>query len=149
MRKAGAVVHKDDAFYASAERRIEFLTVGMGASAALVAGFLWGVKAGASIALGAALSWLNYRWMKQGVGALIPLATAQAGAEKVKIPKSVYFKFLGRYALLLVAAYVILSRLRLPATFLIAGLFAVVAAVMLELLFELFGGRDSERTDES
>jgi hypothetical protein len=149
MRKAGAVVHKDDAFYASAERRIEYLTIGTGAAAALVAGFLWGAKAGGSLAAGAALSWLNYRWMKQGVGALIPLATAQVGVEKVKIPKSVYFKFLGRYALLLVAAYAILSRLRLPAVFLIAGLFAVVAAVMLELVFELFGGGGSERTDES
>lgn len=140
---------KDDAFYLSAERRIEYITIGAGAAAALVAGFLWGAKAGASLAAGAALSWLNYRWMKQGVGALIPLATAQAGAEKVKIPRSVYFKFLGRYALLLVAAYVILSRLRLPAAFLIAGLFAVVAAVLLELIFELFGGGGSARTHES
>jgi hypothetical protein len=145
----GAVVHRDEAFYASAERRIEYITIGAGASAALVAGFIWGAKSGASLGAGVVLSWLNYRWLKQGVGALIPLATAQAGAEKVKIPKSVYFKFLGRYALLLVAAYVILSRLRLPATFLIAGLFAVVAAVMLELVFELFGGGGSERTDES
>lgn len=140
---------KGDAFYAAAERRIEYLTIGVGAAAALLAAFLWSPKAGASLAGGALLSWLNFRWMKQGVGALVPLATAQAGAEKVRIPKKVYFKFLGRYALLLVAAYVILSRLKLPASFLIAGLFAVVAAVMMELIFELFGAGGSARTDES
>ena len=40
-------------------------------------GLHWGPKAGASLAAGALLSWLNFRWMKQGVGALVPLATAQ------------------------------------------------------------------------
>ena len=139
----------DEEFYRAAERRIEWLIAGIGAIATAATWFVWGGRAASGVAAGAILSWVNYRWMKQGVGALIPLATAQAGAEKVKIPKSVYFKFLGRYALLLVAAYVILSRLRLPAVFLIAGLFAVVAAVMLELVFELFGGGGSERTDES
>lgn len=141
---------KGDAFYASAEKRIEYLTIGAGILATVLVAIFWGARSAASLAAGAALSWLNFRWMKQGIGALIPLATAQAGAEKVRIPKKVYFKFLGRYALLLVVAYVILSRLRLPAVFLIAGLFAVVAAVLLELIFELFGaGGSSTRTDES
>jgi cobalamin synthase len=140
---------KGDAFYEAAEKRIEYLTIGAGVASALIAVLLWGAKAGASLAAGAALSWLNFRWLKQGVGALIPLATAQTGAEKVRIPKKVYLKFLGRYALLLVVAYVILSRLRLPAIFLIAGLFAVVAAVILEMIFELFGAVRGFRTGES
>jgi ATP synthase I chain len=147
-RKAEALVEKRDAFFSAAEKRIEYITIGAGALAAILAAFLWGAKAGGSLAAGAALSWLNFRWMKQGVDALVPLASAQSGAEKVRIPKKVYLKFLGRYALLLVVAYVILSRLRLPARFLIAGLFAVVAAVMLELIFELFAF-GSARTEES
>lgn len=140
---------KGDAFCASAEKRIEYLTIGTGILATVLVAIFCGAKSGASLAAGAALSWLNFRWMKQGISALIPLATAQADAEKVRIPKKVYFKFLGRYALLLVVAYVILSRLRLPAVFLIAGLFAVVAAVLMELIFELFGAGGGARTDES
>jgi len=140
---------RDEAFYAAAEKRIEYLTIGAGLATAIVSLVVWGPKAAASLAAGAALSWLNFRWMKQGVGALIPLASAQAGAEKVRIPKKVYLKFLGRYALLLIVAYVILSRLRLPATFLIAGLFAVVAAVLLEMIFELFAGWGTPPANES
>ncbi len=140
---------KGDAFYVAAERRIEYLTIGAGLITAVVSLVVWGPKAAASLAAGAALSWLNFRWMKQGVTALVPLASAQAGAEKVRIPKKVYLKFLGRYALLLVVAYVILSRLRLPATFLIAGLFAVVAAVLLEMIFELFAGWGGPSASES
>lgn len=130
---------KDDTFYASAERRIEYLTLAVGIVASVAALIFAGTRAGGSLAAGAVASWINFRWMKQGISALVPLATAQEGAEKPRVPGGVYFKFIGRYALLLVVAYVILSRLRLPVVYLIAGLFAVVAAVLLELIFELTG----------
>jgi hypothetical protein len=130
---------KADSFYVSAERRIEYLTLAVGAAASLAVLILAGGRAGASLAAGAAVSWVNFRWMKQGISALVPLATAQEGAEKPRVPSGVYFKFIGRYALLLIVAYVILSRLRLPVVYLIAGLFTVVAAVLLELIFELAG----------
>ena len=69
---------------------------------------LWGGRAAAGLAAGAVLSWVNYRWMKQGVDTLARLSTAQAGTQRAQVPASVYLKFLGRYALLIVAAYAIL-----------------------------------------
>ena len=130
----------DDAFYAAAERRIEYLTVAIGVIASIAVAIHWGPKSGAGLAVGAALSWINYRWMKQGVNALAKLSTAQAGEENARVPVSVYFKFIGRYALLIVAAYVILRGFSLPAASVLAGFFVVVAAVIVELIGQLFRG---------
>lgn len=129
-----------DAFYRAAERRIEYLTLGLGAAATLVAAVRWGWRAGAGLALGAALAWVNYRWLKQGVAALVKLSAEQAGAEQARVPKRVYLKFFGRFALLIVVVYAILSRSLLPAAAVLAGLFALAAAVLLELLHELVWG---------
>src|ERR1700737_4862479 len=131
---------EDEGFYKAAERRIEYLTTGVGAAATLAAAWGWGWRAATGIAVVCALSWLNYRWLKQGVSTLVTLSTAQAGATKPRIPKRVYAKFLGRYLLLITVAYVILSRFSLPAMALLGGLFAVVAAVLLELIYELVRG---------
>ncbi len=97
------------------------------------------------------LSWINYRWLKQGVATLARLSTAQAKTmaetEKAHVPASVYLKFLGRYALLIAAAYAILRSFKLPAASLLAGLFAVIAAVILEMLGQLFRSGPSPRAD--
>jgi small-conductance mechanosensitive channel len=128
----------DEGYYSAAERRIEYLTLGIGAIAAIAAAIICGWRAGVGVASGAALSWINYRWLKQGVATLARLSTAQAGTEKARVPPSVYLKFLGRYALLIVAAYAILRGFKLPAASLLAGFFAVIAAVIVELIGQLF-----------
>jgi ATP synthase I subunit len=135
------------AFYAAAERRIEYLTVAIGAAVAIGVAIFWNWRAGVGVACGAALSWINYRWMKQGVGTLARLSTAQAGTEKAHVPPSVYLKFLGRYALLIVVAYAILRGFKLPAASLLAGLFAVIAAVIVELVGQLFRSGPVSRAD--
>jgi hypothetical protein len=127
-----------DAFYAAAERRIEYGVCGIGLAGALCAGSVWGARAGIGVAAGAALSWMNYRWVRQGVNAVARLSRAQQDAAKVRLPKSIIFKFLGRYALLLSAAYVILTQLRLPVASVLAGFSAVVAAVLVEAVGLLF-----------
>lgn len=137
----------DESFYAAAERRIEYFTLAIGAAGALVAALSWSRKAGLGIAAGAALSWLNYRWMKQGIAVLARLSTAQEGAERPRVRPSVYFKFLGRYSLLIAIAYVILRGFSLPALGFIAGLFAVVAAVLAEMAGQLFRSGPSSRAD--
>jgi hypothetical protein len=105
----------------------------------------WGWRPGAGVALGAALAWLNFRWLKQGVTAIVKVSTAQRNSEHARVPVSIYVKFFGRFALLLVVVYVILSRSLLPVAAVVGGLFAVVAAVMIELLWELLHtGRGTE-----
>jgi len=134
-----------ETFYRAAERRIEWLTLALGIGGAAFAALHWEWHAGAGVALGALLMWLNFRWLKQGVGALVALSTAQAGSEHARVPTMVYVKFFGRFALLLLVVYGILSRSILPLAPVLIGLFALVAAVMIEVLFELVrGGRDAE-----
>jgi hypothetical protein len=128
----------DDGYYAASERRIEYFTLAIGALATIGATGMWNWRAGVGVACGAVLSWINYRWLKQGVATLARLSAAQAGTEKARVPTSIYLKVLGRYALLIAAAYVILRGFKLPAAALLAGLFAVIAAVLAELIGQLF-----------
>ena len=136
---------KSDSIYVSAEHRIEWMTLAFGLAGAVFVLLRWGWRPGTGVALGAALAWLNFRWLKQGVIALVKISTAQAGSEHARLPMSVYAKFFGRFALLLVVVYVILSHSWLPVAAVLGGLFAVVAAVMIELMWELVrGGRGTE-----
>jgi ATP synthase I subunit len=130
-----------DSFYAAAERRVEWLTAALGVVGAVFAFVRWGWSWSAGVALGAAITWVNFRWLKLGVSALVSASVAQADAERARIPGSVYVKFFGRYALLLVVVYVILSRSWLPLAAVIGGLFAAFAAVLLELMWELVTGK--------
>ena len=128
----------DEAFYAAAERRIEYLALGIGAAGTAVVWFAWGGKAAAGFTSGAVLSWINYRWMKQGVGSLARLSVVQTGSPRAEVPASVYLKFVGRYALLIAAAYAILRGFKPPAASLLAGFFIIIAAVLLEMVGQLF-----------
>jgi ATP synthase I chain len=135
-----------DSIYVAAEHRIEWMTLAFGLAGALFVLIRWGWRPGAGVALGAALAWLNFRWLKQGVTALVKISTAQANSDHARVPMSVYAKFFGRFALLLVVVYVILSRSWLPVAAVLGGLFAVVAAVMIELMWELVRGRHGTET---
>lgn len=137
----------DDAFYDTAERRIEYLALGIGAAGTAITWFAWGGKAAAGFASGAILSWINFRWMKQGVGALARLSVAQAGSPRAQVPASVYLKFVGRYALLIVAAYAILRSFKPPAASLLAGFFTIIAAVLTEMVGQLFRAGPPPRAD--
>ncbi len=135
-----------DSIYVAAEHRIEWMTLAFGSAGAVFVLMRWGWRPGAGVALGAGLAWVNFRWLKQGVTALVKISTAQAGSEHARVPMTVYAKFFGRFALLLAVVYVILSRSLLPVAAVLGGLFAVVAAVMIELMWELVRGRHGTET---
>ncbi|HKW88647.1 MAG TPA: hypothetical protein VJN21_07815 [Candidatus Acidoferrales bacterium] len=122
------------------ERRLEYFLLGSGAAATLAAAIGWGFRSAEGAAIGTALCWLNFRWLKQGATAVIRLGMAQAGAEVVRVPRILHAKFFGRLVLLLVAVYVTLVWLRLPAIATLCGLVAVFPAVVLELFYEAWQG---------
>lgn len=126
--------------YAAIERRLEIFVLAAGVAVAIASVAGWGLRAGLSAALGLLLCWLNVRWLREGAGALVRLGLAQAGVEKVRVPRLVHAKFFGRLVLLLVATYAMLVWLKLPAIALLCGLTAVVPAVLLELGYELVHG---------
>ncbi len=131
----------NDAEHLAIERRIERFLLMLGAAMTLGTGIGWGWRAAESCAVGTAICWLNFRWLRQGATALMRLGIAQAGAEQVHVPRSVHAKFFGRVVLLLVVAYVILAWLRLPVIAFLCGAVAVVPAIVVELFYELVHGR--------
>jgi hypothetical protein len=130
----------NEPFGSATLRRIEWLTLVLGGLGAAWAGRRWGWQGSAGFAIGAALSWINFRWLKGSVQAFGRAATAQAGSQNVRVPASAYAKFFGRFALLLGILYVILTRSWLPAIPVLAGVFAAPAAVVLALVYELLSG---------
>jgi hypothetical protein len=77
---------------------------------------------------GGALVWISYRGIKGGIDALTASGDARRGV-KTAIG---LVKFFTRYAILAVAAYVIMARLRLPPLAVFAGASSLVVAVAVE-----------------
>jgi hypothetical protein len=126
--------------HAEFARRLQWLTVLIGAGAAIVAGFLKSPRYGCGIAIGTLLAWLNYRWLDLGLGALVTAALAQQGRPQPRVPLSVYAKFGGRYLLIGLAVYVTVSYFGVPLLAVLLGLLALGAAAMAEGLYEVFSG---------
>jgi|SRR6185312_15815443 len=122
------------------DRRIEILIPLIGLAGAIIAAIGWGWRSAAGIAVGAALCWLNFRWLRQGADGVIKLGLAQAGAEYVRVPRKTHAKFLGRLGLLLLAVYAILVWLRLPAVPVLCGLTVVFPAVLFGAGYEALRG---------
>jgi len=127
----------DEAFGSATLRRVEWLTLALGGLGTALAAWWWGWHGGLGVALGTVLSWINFRWLKGGVQALGKTATEQTGPEAARVPKGALVKFIGRFALLLVAVYVILTRSWVPPLAFFAGLFASAAGVVVALVYEL------------
>jgi hypothetical protein len=103
---------------------------GLGGTAAA---FAWrGWPAGAGFALGAVISWLNFRWLHQIVDAL--------GGQGIRKRLAVIAGL--RYLLLGAVTYVILrfSGISRPAA--LSGLFVTVAAAIVEIVYELRNARN-------
>lgn len=125
------------------DRRIEAFIPLIGATGSLVALIGWGWHAAAGLAIGAALCWFNFHWLRQGADGVIKSGLAQAGAEHVHVPRSTYLKFYGRLGLLILAVYAILVWLRLPAVAVVCGLTAVFPAILFGAGYEALRGPNS------
>jgi hypothetical protein len=131
---------RPETHYIAIERRIELFIAIAGALMTLIALARWGLRSAEGVAIGAAVCWANFRWLRFGAASLIRLGLAQAGVENVYVPRSTHAKFMARLLLLVFTAYVILAWLRLPVMAVISGLVAVVPAIVLELGYEVMHG---------
>jgi ATP synthase I chain len=120
------------------ERRIAWLTLAFGFAASVVgaAGTRdWAWPCG--LAIGAVLAWFNFRWLRKGLDALVVASTAQAGAEKPRVPTGTYFRAVFRYALLALCVYVIFESLRVPLASMIVGMCSLGAATIAASVYEI------------
>ena len=111
------------------------------------AGF-WLARGGswaASYAVGAALSALSFQWMKTAVGALAEafVAHAVSGSAQPRPRRGttgVVARFVLRYALIGLAAYVIFRSSSLSLAAFFAGLFVAIAAILAEVAYQVYLG---------
>jgi hypothetical protein len=121
---------REQAHFESAMRRITRLSATLALVGCVACLVLRGWKWAVGYLLGAAASHLNFRWLKRVVESLGVAARRRPGAK--------FAILMGlRYLLLAAGCYVIVNftSLSLPAA--LAGLFVPVAAVILEIVFEL------------
>lgn len=128
---AGSIV------YARTEQRIAWLTLAVGGAAAIVVAILRHWPWAEGLAIGTALAWLNFRWLKRGLDALVAVATAQEGAAKPRIPFGTWFRLMFRYGLIAFCVYVIFEYLKVPLASMVVGLCALGAATIVASVYEI------------
>jgi len=88
--------------------------------------------------IGAVLAWLNFRWLRRGLDALVTASAAQAGAEKPRVPLGAYFAAVFRYGLIALVVYVIFKILQVPLASMVVGMCALAAAAIAASVYELW-----------
>jgi hypothetical protein len=105
----------------------------IGVAAFLTGWTYFGWKIGLGLALGCAISYLNFHWLKKVVAGLAEL-TIQSGAPASS--RGIVHRFLLRYFLMALVAFAILTVSRESLYGLFAGLFLPVAAILCEAAYE-------------
>jgi hypothetical protein len=124
-----------DDFYSRALERIQRIMIVIGI-AALVSGWgYFGWRIGLGVALGGSIAYLNFHWLKKVVAGLADL-TVQSGSPASS--RGIVHRFLLRYFLMALIAFVILTVSRESLYGLFAGLFLPVAAILCEAAYETY-----------
>ena len=122
---------------AATERRIAWLTLLFGFIAATILALVHQRPWAAGLAIGTVLAWLNFRWLKRGLDALVRASEAQQGREKPRVPLATYFTAIFRYGLLALAVYVIFDYLHVSIGSMVVGLCALAAATIAASVWEI------------
>ena len=131
METAGA------AQYELTERRIARITLIVGGMASIGASFLFSIRVGVGVLVGAVLAWINFRWLERAMTSVARASTAQAGSPEARVPVTSYLGMFARYALIAAVVYVIFSRLRIPVLSMLVGLCALGVAAMFATVWEV------------
>lgn len=100
----------------------------------LLAALAWGFHssgAALSVVAGSAISFINFRWLKQAVNFI----AARGGTDRVG--KRVALQYAGRYALIGLLLYVTIRVSILVPAFVLGGLLIYVLAILLEAVIEI------------
>jgi hypothetical protein len=120
------------------ETLIAWLTPLFGGLAAAAAFLLHHKNWSAGLIIGAALAWLNFRWLRQGLDGLVAESQALAGQERPRISIVTYLLALLRYSLIALIVYVIFVYLHIPVVSMLVGLCALGAAAIAASVYEIF-----------
>src|SRR5205807_8747630 len=124
------------------ERRIGWLTLLFGFAAAAIAAALRHNPWAAGLAIGTALGWLNFRWLKRAVDTLVVVSTAQKGGQAPRVPITAYLAALFSHGLLGFTVYVIFIFLHVPLGSMVLGFCALAAAAIAASAWEILNPAD-------
>jgi len=126
---------KAESFYAGAVTRIPKFMLALAGGLTFAAWLRFGWRVALGFACGCAIAYLNFHWLERVVSGLADRVT-QTGERQSS--KGVVLRFLLRYFLMAVAAYVIFSVSPASLYGLFAGLFLPVAGIACEAAYEVF-----------
>jgi hypothetical protein len=124
-----------DDFYSRALERIQKIMLVLGTAALITAFIFFGWRIGMGFALGATIAYLNFHWLKKVVAGLAELTI---GSGTPASSRGVVHRFILRYFLMAIVAFVILTVSRESLFGLFAGLFLPVAAILCETAYEAY-----------
>ena len=117
---------------ADSERRVHRIALWIGVVLAIAyGGFFRSWMAAASVIIGMALAWVNFRWMSAGITAVI----VPANTKKIR---SLLVKFLLRLVLIGAVLYAMIRVSRAGVGGVLLGLSMYVLAIMAEAILALF-----------
>jgi hypothetical protein len=122
-------------FYSGAVTRIRrFMTV-IAPLLVIAAWWRFGLRCALGFALGCAIAYVNFYWLKRAISGFADHAT---GVPTSSSGQGIVSRFLLRYVLMAIAAYVILTVSPASLSGLLAGLFLPVAAIACEAAYEVY-----------
>jgi len=122
-------------FYSGALDRIRHFMAVLGPLLTGAAWWKFGLRSALGFAFGCVIAYINFYWLKRVISGFADHAT---GATTPSSGQGIVFRFLLRYVLMAVGAYVILTVSPASLNGLLAGLFLPVAAIACEALYELY-----------
>jgi small-conductance mechanosensitive channel len=122
-------------FYSGALQRIGRFMAALAVLLVALVCWKFGLRPAVGFALGCAIAYVNFYWLKRVIVGFVDRATGTATTQS---GQGIVFRFLVRYLLMAVGAYVILTVSPASLNGLLAGLFLPVAAIGCEAVYELY-----------
>ena len=126
-------VQKEEAFYAEVYRRLVAIMAVLGVCGTITAGIWYGWVMAATFLVGSVIAVLNFHWLKHTIEAMGGRLPSRARAAW-----GVVLRFLLRYVLIAVAAYVILKSTTNSLYGFFAGLAIPAGAILIEAMYETY-----------
>jgi small-conductance mechanosensitive channel len=131
LAQAAAAEH----FYSGALHRIGHFMAVLSPLLAAAAWWKFGLRTALGFVFGCGIAYVNFYWLKRVIAGFVDRATGTATSQS---GQGIVFRFLVRYVLMAVGAYVILTVSPASLNGLLAGLFLPVAAIACEAVYELY-----------
>jgi hypothetical protein len=122
-------------FYSGALDRIRRIMFVIGSAAVAVASWKFGIRFGIGLALGCSIAFVNFYWLKRAISGFadraVGAATSQSGS-------GIVARFLLRYIVMAIGAYVVLTVSPASLKGFLAGLFLPVAGILCEAAYDVY-----------